>query len=415
MTFGFGMGFPRASSTAGGPSLNLQFAGATTLDPSITFTRASSGSYYDSTGILRLADTNEPRLDYNPSTLQPQGLLIEESRTNLFTYSQEFENAIWGKIGVTVAADSVAAPDGTLTADTIIPDTAAGNHYVIRSAGTVSTTETHSVYAKAGGYDWLRLSIGNTLFVWFNVSSGTIGTITGASSPIIQPVGNGWYRCSISGARVGSINNTLIPSPSDNVVSYTGDGTSGVHVWGAQLEAGAFATSYIPTAAAAATRAKDFAAITGSNFSSWYNQTEGTLMAVAVPYAPIPTTANNIVASVNDGTISNRTALNRFSGVATVRVGIVAANVTVYAGAVNTAWVGFTVGKVAVAYKSSDNKLAFNGVLDLVTASLAGVPTVTQLTIGDIYNNTTPWNGAISSITYYPRRLSDTELQSITA
>jgi hypothetical protein len=338
-------------------------------------------------------------------------LLIEEARTNLFTYSQEFENAIWGKIGVTVAADSVAAPDGTLTADTIIPDTAAGNHYVIRSAGTVSTTETHSVYAKAGGYDWLRLSIGNTLFVWFNVSSGTIGTITGASSPIIQPVGNGWYRCSISGARVGSVNNTLIPSPSDNVVSYTGDGTSGVHVWGAQLEVGAFATSYIPTVAAEATRAQDFASVT--TLTPWYNATEGTLMAVAVPYSPVTSTIKILVA-FDDGTFAQRAQIVKTSGTSFVN-GVVTVGTAVYTGSVTTPWAIDTIGKAALAYKSSDNKIAFNGVLDTVATSTAGVPTVTKLAIGARYDGGTPWNGAISSITYYPRRLSDTELQSITA
>jgi len=98
MTFGFGMGFPRASSAAGGPSLNLQFAGSTTLDPSITFTRASSGSYYNSGGYLQMAGTNVPRLDYNPSTLQPQGLLIEEARTNLLLRSEEFNTSPWAAV-----------------------------------------------------------------------------------------------------------------------------------------------------------------------------------------------------------------------------------------------------------------------------------------------------------------------------
>lgn len=411
MSFGFGMGFPRASSAAGGPSLNLQFAGSTTLDPSITFTRASSGSYYNSAGVLTLAGTNVPRLDYNPSTLQPQGLLIEEARTNLFTYSQQFDNVLWGKTNATVAADSATAPDGTLTADKIVPSAVATFHFISQTGGTASATETQSVYAKAGGYDWLRLSIGTTLIVWFNVASGTVGTITGTVVPVIQPVGNGWYRCSISGVRDASTNNVLMPSPSDNVVSYTGDGTSGVHVWGAQLEAGAFATSYIPTVAAAATRAQDFASIT--TLTPWYNATEGTLMAVATPYSPGTSTIKILVA-LDDGTFAQRSQIVKASGTSFVN-GVVTVGTAVYAGSVATAWAIDTVGKAALAYKSSDNKIAFNGVLDTVATSTAGVPTVTKLAIGARYDGGTPWSGAISAITYYPRRLSDTELQSITA
>lgn len=336
MTFGFGMGFPRASSAAGGPSLNLQFAGSTTLDPRITFTRASSGSYYNSAGVLTLAGTNVPRLDYNPSTLQPQGLLIEEARTNLLLNS------------------------------------------LIN--GTNLTTQTVTVTAVA-----------TTLSFY---GTGTV-VLSGVATATVAG----------TGAYPSRQTYTFTPTAGALILTVTGT------VQFAQLEAGAFATSYIPTAAAAATRAVDNASIT--TLTPWYNATEGTLMAVAAPYSPVTSTIK-ILVSFDDGTFAQRAQIVKTSGTSFVN-GVVTVGTAVYTGSVTTPWAIDTIGKTALAYKSSDNKIAFNGVLDTVATSTAGVPTVTKLTIGARYDGGTPWGGAISSITYYPRRLSDTELQSITA
>ena len=102
-------------------ALNLNFTTGT-LDSRITFTRSTTGSYYNSAGVLSTAAINAPRFDYDPVTLESVGLLIEESRTNLLTYSEQFDNAVWTKSNASITANAIIAPDGTLTADKLVED-----------------------------------------------------------------------------------------------------------------------------------------------------------------------------------------------------------------------------------------------------------------------------------------------------
>jgi hypothetical protein len=234
MTFGFGMGFPRAAAAAGGPSLNLQFAGATALDPLITFTRASTGTYYDSSGVLRV------------------------SPLNLLPYSEQFDNAAWVKSNATVSSNVMTAPDGTLTGDALIEDTTTSVHSVAEVASLVATTTyALSVFAKASTRTLVRVA-GRIFSSWssfpdatFDLVSGTVTSVSGAGTPTITNVGNGWFRCVVFGTASAtnagmSINLVLTGTNS----TYTGDGTSGLYIWGAQLETGSTATTYIPTTGA---------------------------------------------------------------------------------------------------------------------------------------------------------------------
>ena len=247
---------PYNYSQSGDASLILDFTNGGALDSRITFTRASSGSYYNSGGYLQLASTNSPRFDYNPATLQPQGLLIEEARTNLLTYSSEFNDAVWVKGAVTVGGNITTSPDGALSAAAVVPSTVNTNHYVVRGVTRSTGSYTYSVYAKANGYGFIALQIKDLagVFKWgqFNISTGVVVNNSGALSTAIQSVGNGWYRCIFtfdSGTGVGAPNDSIqIGSIAGNFGGgFAGDGVSGVLLWGAQLEAGAFATSYIPS------------------------------------------------------------------------------------------------------------------------------------------------------------------------
>jgi len=110
------------------PSLVLDFAGTGTLDPRVTFTRSTTGTYYNSNGVLSTATINTPRFDYNPVTKVPLGLLIEQSSTNTVLYSQDYSNIIWLKTQSTNTPNTVTAPDGTLTGSTM---TAAGTSFVL--------------------------------------------------------------------------------------------------------------------------------------------------------------------------------------------------------------------------------------------------------------------------------------------
>ena len=127
MTFGFGMGFPRASSASGGSSLDLQFAGATTLDPLITFIRPSTGTYFDDAGVLQSA------------------------AVNLLTYSQDFSNVAWTKANVTASSGSTA-PNGTATGFTVTGAAGTSIKRIRQSVTSTQTTWAYSVFLKAGTY-----------------------------------------------------------------------------------------------------------------------------------------------------------------------------------------------------------------------------------------------------------------------
>ena len=222
-------------------ALNLNFASSKSLTDSVsgnnlvTYTRASTGTYVGSDG------------------------LIKTSPVNLATYSEEFDNGYWTKVDVTVTANNEIAPDGTSTADTIVPSATSAGHYLSRSISITNSAHTTSVYAKAAGNRYIQLdlsaSYGVQCYANFDLQDGVLGSQgTDVASADIQELANGWYRCSMSvGLPVNTGGSTfanlgVVDSlTATRLVAFTGDGTSGVHLWGAQLEEGPTATTYIPT------------------------------------------------------------------------------------------------------------------------------------------------------------------------
>ena len=385
----------------------------------ITFTRASTGTFTGSNGLIQSAAIDAPRFDYDPVTLAAKGLLIEEQRTNLFTYSEDFSNAAWTKGNATVTADAAVSPDGATTADSFIENTATSGHTVAFGSITfaASTAYTAAIYVKPTGRSWFYMQLASAPFggvntrAWFNVTTGVVGTQANCTGSI-QAVGNGWYRCGITvTATVGGVGATAIVlglSNADNVSSYTGDGTSGAFIWGAQLEAGSFATSYIPTVASQVTRSADVASV--NTLSPWFNASEGTLYAEATDGAPSSTARG--VWSLDSGA-SNRIDLRRQTSTAlwnVVTTGGVDQGILIYS---NTAVNGVSF-KNALAYKVNDLAGSVNGG-SVQTDTSATIPSVTALQIGSLAAFGSPFNGTIRRITYYPRRLSNAELQAITA
>jgi hypothetical protein len=399
---------------ASGPSFALDFVnGTNALDPRITFTRASTATFFNSAGVLTSAAIDVPRFDYNPSTLAAQGLLIEEARTNLCLQSEDWGSATWSKSGSTITANATTAPTGTTVADKLVEDTSTGTHITTQSISLGGSVDNSayviSVFAKASErtrcqlFDNAQASSGITSF---DLSNGTVVSGTGT----ITAVGNGWYRCSVFPLKSTSITSTLTIRliSTGTTTSYTGDGTSGIFVFGAQLEVGAFPTSYIPTTTTALTRAADVASV--NTLSPWYNASAGTLYAeFSIPAA----TASRSQATFGDGTsnermiISNNTSL---TGTAwrIVDGGVDQADINNAGSFANNATV-----KVAGAYAVNDFATSQGG--GTVGTDTSGtLPTVTTLYLGS--------NGAASyassylrRITYYPRRLSNAELQAITA
>jgi hypothetical protein len=386
---------------------------AVTGQPLVTFSRASSATFVGSDGLVQTASTDVPRFDHNPITGESLGLLVEEARTNLLVRSDEFDNASWTKFRGSTTANASTAPNGILSAEKFVEDATASNTHGLFAAITIvtATAYTYSVYMKAAERSWvvLGLDIGaGEKKTWFNLSTGAIGTNANTTATI-SPAGNGWYRCIVTSTSAAtSATCALKLATNDNVESYNGDNTSGLFLWGAQLEAGAFATSYIPTTTAAVTRAADVTSITGTAFSSWYRQDEGTVFARVVPNGIA--SQNYLMALPSGTTFSNSHLLYAVNG---------ALRGETFVGGAQQSNVG--IGSIAVGqkqsaaygYKLNDFAAARNGALGTPDTS-GSLPSPDRLMIGCDFGSGQQLSGTIERLTFWPRRLDNSTLQSLT-
>ena len=214
-----------------------------------------------------------PRLDYSGGC---PSLLLEPQRTNLQQYSEQFDNAVWSDSG-TIVPNQATSPDGTQNADLFYAATGTGKRIIDSQTISSGTAYTSSVFAKASGCNFVFFpDIDNQVnSVWFDLSNGTFSTpIEGTAK--IENYGNGWYRCSLTTTSNTTTGYSYFGiSSTSGSTSFTANGTDGVLFWGAQLEAGSYPTSYIPTTSASVTRVADAAYKTG--ISSLIGQTEGTI------------------------------------------------------------------------------------------------------------------------------------------
>lgn len=223
------------------------------LDPRVTFSRNSTATYFDKFGVMRTARIGVPRIDYDPATGECRGLLIESAATNLLTYSEDFTT--WQYLNQTeyaqVTPNVITAPNGTLTASKLREASSSAGSQIHWRRTESNGTGTFSVYAKAG--ERRRLIHHGYVNVWFDLVDGTCGV-----GGTITPVGNGWYRCS-SYFSFGFYVSLVIGADgqTNGDITRVGDGTSGIYVWGAQLEAGLNPSSYIPTVDTQVTRVAD--------------------------------------------------------------------------------------------------------------------------------------------------------------
>jgi hypothetical protein len=400
------------------PSFQRDFASLKTLDhgtgPAIDFTRASGATFFDVNGVLQTASNNAPRFDHDPATGDSRGLLIEEARTNLLQRSAEFDDASWTKYNTTITSNNAAAPDGQQTADRVVETTFNGAHPLYRGA-TVTASVPYTVTAFVKAQERTRVRVGITepptdYYVDCNLSTGAIIQTTAGETSAITNVGNGWYRISLTRTvSVTSVNAFVGILNDSGQVSYTGDVTKGLLVWGAQLELGAFPTSYIPTTTAAATRSADSAVVTP--ISSFYNQAEGTLFAEA-------TTADfagyRYLAAITAGAaLADRSFDMSKSTNNEFELSVNLSN----EGQANpkiSSWNGSGANKAIAAVANDNVGASLNGSA-VSTDTSATIPTnVDRLTIGRRADGGTQLNGHIRKIAYWPKRLSNTLLEQLT-
>ena len=199
---------------------------------------------------------NVPRLSYMYGSCP--ALLLEPQRTNLVLQSESFDNASWSKVNSTIGADAIISPNGTQTADKLVANTTNDQHRIDQTPSSTAVAQTLSIYAKAGEYTSIGLRLGLT-GAGFNLSTGATFSISAGITATIESVANGWYRCVITKS-TGVANDVVRINISDGVTiatNFAGNGTDGVYLWGAQLELGAYPTTYIPTTTASATRIAD--------------------------------------------------------------------------------------------------------------------------------------------------------------
>ena len=362
--------------------------------------------------VLQSAASGVARFDNNPTTGESLGLLIEESRTNLLTYSADFSNAAWTKLNATVTSNTIVGPDGTLTGDKLVENTSASTAHLIYSSTNASAgSNTFSVYAKAGERNKFAIEFSSTLSsAVFNLSDGSYTTTDCTATS--TPVGNGWYRCSISTTLGGGSSCTYSIRDSSGNRDYTGNGFSGIFIWGAQLEAASFATSYIPTVASQVTRAADAASMTGTNFSTWFNQGQGSFIINAARAA----VQDSGGAGGYGRILGNDAGASSFLEYDPVTNKLSVSGVGSYSFTVPSLSTAASVfNNMAVAYDSSGISVTANNAAVQVSSSSARMVTADRLRIFSSGNGTYSSSGWVKKVAYYPIKVTSTNLQALTS
>jgi hypothetical protein len=318
-----------------------------------------------------------PRFDYNPTTLQPRGLLIEATTTNIALHSSDLTQVVWAKTNATVAK-SATGPDGVAYSATTVTATA-GNATALQTITATGAIYVSSAYIKR------RTGTGTVQITQNGGTTWTAVTVTA-----------GWTRVSTP---LANITNPIVGI---RIVT-SGDA---VDVAFFQTETLTEApTSVIPTGASQVTRAADIALVTGTNFSSWYNQTQGSMVAA---FSSTISFGSGTVYTVSDGTTSNRWTAGT-SG-SDINHSLVA---TTTQASINIAgYAPDAIFKSAFGVKLNSVQAAVNGVLG-TQDTLATIPTVNRLNIGSSATSVPSFFGHIRSLTYYPARGSNAELQAL--
>ena len=387
-----------------GKTLDLNFMNPGTLDPRITFTRASGAACIDASGFIQMAAVNAPRWDYDPVTHALRGVLIEEQRTNLALWSADFtQGAIWNNAAVgsggvnVVTANQAVSPDGTTTASKIVMPavSGAGNgsfFYQIFTAAAAPYTFSIWLRGNVGGEaTYISINTGTTYYV----SPRLILTAQWKRFTVVSPTltAGTWVVQFCTDLR--DTNQAATPAQT-------------IYAWGAQVEQGAFPTSYIPTTSAAVTRAVDLPSIQPANMSPWFTPPGGSWFAEFVCAALTPNFQRVVYfppinAATMIGSDSTAHAFSYDVGPVNASANIITANV---------------VTKIASSWAAATGKICLNAGAVVTTGGMNnGFSGATSAGIGFMQAATAApeiMSGYLRRAAYWPRILSDTEMQQVT-
>jgi hypothetical protein len=398
------------------PSLSLNFENSKYIDPRINFTRSTTATYVDELGLIRIAPNNTPRFDHDPITGKCLGVLIENQRFNYLNHSEDYSTNT-GTINAVVTTNTTIAPDGNLTADTITANSGSAQHGSSKIASNIpiNTVCSLSVFVKSGTHNFCRVDSSGVVNWSTNAGCAvnlTDGTIISGSGTV-QPYPNGWYRITTypttnSSAGVSRGMWVWVAGP-DGDSLFNAAGTETINVWGAQIEAHPFPGSYIPTGGSQVTKTGDVPLISGTNFTSWYQQLQGT---VYCKYRNLFGGSGAVIRSVYEFKSTNYASEIRSPLDGSNRIRLV--HNFEFSPNDNTFLVNSNYRKSIYGYSSTESRLMMDG-----TATFASPPThvndttKTQVSIGS-RGEITQLNGHISQLIYYPVRLTNDQLQTLT-
>lgn len=400
----------------------------------ITYARNSVATYYGPDGLLKTAAANEPRIDYDPVTLERRGFLVEKSGQNMLTYSDLFSNSAWIKNRCSIVDNAAVSPDGTSNAAKLVEDTTVTNSHVLNRTpyitSAANTIHTASCYFKAAERSIVSLSLSvssytSSVQLRVNLATktivGGIPGVLGTTSDIawtIQDVGNGWFRVSLT-AKLDAVgtNYNINIGVCDAVgnINYTGDGVSGAYIWGAQLEVGAKASSYIPTTSAAVTRAQDRAYILGEAVMRWARADQGAFVVEFMDNAGGTGSTNQYLFRASNGTASEHVSQYLHASGLLVSMFVAAGGVNQAVVSGGNRVVGASV-KIGGAFKRDDFFATLGGGVGASDPS-GGVPaSITRIDIGSRESGVDPLtNTHIRRIRFFPFRMPDARLKELTA
>ena len=374
---------------------------------------------------------NLPRLNY-PVYGGCPSLLVEPQRTNEVTHSQDFTNGSWNKsFGITITSNQAISPEGIQNADKLIIDngtfTLNGGLYIQR-IGVVNQDVSFSVFAKAGGFRYGTISYGssNANGFHFDLEDGIIlSTFTNTSNYInigyeMIAYPNGWYKLVVNTTEkiannrfIGIRPNNTIPTSTNNNYSSTGDGSSGIFVYGAQLEVGSYSTSLIHTSGSTVTRNEDKAINAGLETTDTFNDDEGVLF---IETEALVNNAEARAISINAGNGQNRvlitypnTASSRITGFIQTTAG---SGLNANIDGIDTT----QKHKVAVKYKLNNCAVFIDGVKRTQANSVAMPVGLDRLHFSNgVTANAAEYRGNLNAIAVYKTALTDTELANLTS